>query len=174
MGETERVREPSDARSFSSGGRTRFIVLRGPRARAFDNWLVRRVGYSLITKQYSVAMQQPYQSTLLLTTIGRRSGRLHTVALPYHVVGDALVVVGSKGGGPTDPDWAHNVRADDHAWVVRDRRERPMRAHVARGDERAELFAELSGRRASVARYQMRASTFGREIPLVVLRPRTD
>jgi deazaflavin-dependent oxidoreductase (nitroreductase family) len=157
---------------WSSGGRTRFIVLRGPKAAAFDRLLVRVLGYSLITKQYSLAMRQPYQPTLLLQTIGRRTGRRRTRALPFHVVGDDLVVVGSRGGGPLDPDWAWNVRANPAAWVCVRRRWRPVEAHVAEGDERAALFAELTGRRRSIARYQERASTFGREIPLVVLHAR--
>jgi F420H(2)-dependent quinone reductase len=130
------------------------------------------VGYSLITKQYALAMGQRYQPTLLLQTIGRKTGLRRTRALPFHVVGDALVVVGSRGGGPLDPDWAWNVRANGAAWVCVRRRWRPVEAHVAEGEERATLFAELGGRRASIARYQERASTYGREIPLVVLRPR--
>jgi deazaflavin-dependent oxidoreductase (nitroreductase family) len=164
--------EHAQAVRWSSGGRTRFIVLRGPKAAAFDRWLVRWLGYSLITKQYSLAMRQPYQPTLLLQTIGRKTGQRRTRALPFHVVGDDLVVVGSRGGGPLDPDWAWNVRANDAAWVCVRRRWRPVVAHVAEGDERAALFAELAGRRASIARYQERASTFGRDIPLVVLHAR--
>jgi deazaflavin-dependent oxidoreductase (nitroreductase family) len=168
-------RSPSEheqAVAWSSGGRTRFIVLRGPRAAAFDRFLVRTVGYSLITKQYALAMGQRYQPTLLLQTIGRRTGLRRTRALPFHVVGGSLVVVGSRGGGPLDPDWAWNVRANRAAWVCVRRRWHAVEAHVAEGEERATLFAELTARRASVARYQERAATFGREIPLVVLRAR--
>jgi deazaflavin-dependent oxidoreductase (nitroreductase family) len=171
-GERTEPSEHEQAVAWSSGGRTRFIVLRGPRAAAFDRFLVRTVGYSLITKQYALAMGQRYQPTLLLQTIGRRTGLRRTRALPFHVVGDDLVVVGSRGGGPLDPDWAWNVRANGAAWVCVRRRWRAVDAHVAEGDERAALFAELTGRRASIRRYQERASTYGRQIPLVVLRPK--
>ncbi|TML19524.1 MAG: hypothetical protein E6G39_01480, partial [Actinobacteria bacterium] len=68
--------EQASAIAFSSRGNTRWIVVRGPLGRAFDRWLVRVTGFSVITWQYSKAGGNPYQPTLLLTTIGRKSGRL--------------------------------------------------------------------------------------------------
>ena len=47
-----------------------------------------------------------------------------------------------------------------------------MRAHVAEGEERERLFALIARSGDSLARYQERASTFGRVVPLVVLEPR--
>jgi deazaflavin-dependent oxidoreductase (nitroreductase family) len=165
--------EASKAVAWSARGNTRWIVVRGPRGRAFDRWLVRRLGVSVITWQYAKAGGQRYKPTLLLTTIGRRSGALRPRALPYTRVGDAFVVVGSNGGGPKDPDWVWNVRADSTAWVHVNRREIPVRAHVAEGAEHDELFARLSEASDSLARYQERAATFGRTVPLVVLEPRS-
>ena len=156
---------------FSARGNTRWIVLRGARGRAVDRFLVRHTGFSVITWQYAKAGGNGYQPTLLLTTIGRRSGALRTRALPYHEVDGAFVVIGSNGGGPRDPDWVHNVRADGAAWVRVRRRDVPVRAHVADGDEHARLYADITARRDSLARYQERATTFGRRVPLVVLAP---
>src|SRR5207248_5417156 len=93
---------------WSSRGRTWVIVLRGRRAQTFDRFVVRVTGYSLITKQYALAARQRYQPTLLLTTIGRRTGELRTRALPYYRDDERVVVVGSNGGGPRDPDWVWN------------------------------------------------------------------
>jgi deazaflavin-dependent oxidoreductase (nitroreductase family) len=159
------------AMRYSSRGNTRWIVLRGPAGRAIDRAFVACTGYSVITWQYAKAGGNPYQPTLLLTTIGRRSGKLRTRALPYSRDGDRLVVIGSNGGGPGDPDWVWNVRANPAAWVRVDRRRAPVRAHVADGDEHERLFADITSRRDSLARYQERASTFGRRVPLVVLEP---
>ena len=100
--------ESSTAMTYSARGNTRWIVLRGDRGRAIDRWLVRHLGFSVITWQYAKAGGQRYKPTLLLTTIGRRSGEPRPRALPYTRVGDAYVVVGSNGGGPTDPDWVWN------------------------------------------------------------------
>ena len=162
----------SSAIAFSSRGNTRWIVVRGPLGRAFDRWLVRVTGFSVITWQYSKAGGNPYQPTLLLTTIGRKSGRLRTRALPYYDDNEGrMVVIGSNGGGPRDPDWAWNVRANSSAWVCVRRKRVAVRAHIAAGDERQGLFELITSRRDSLSRYQERAATFGREVPLVVLEP---
>ena len=52
--------------------------------------------------------------TLLLTTRGRRSGRLRRTPLIYGRDGDRYVVVASYGGSPQHPDWYFNL-ADDPA-----------------------------------------------------------
>jgi hypothetical protein len=148
------VSDRSDASAsieYSARGNTRWIVLKGPWGRRLDRLLVRHLGVSVITWQYAKAGGVPYRSTLLLTTIGRRTGTLRPRALPYHRAGDSFVVIGSNGGGPTDPDWVWNV---------------------AEGEERERLFALIGESGDSLARYQQRASTFGRTVPLVVLEPR--
>ncbi len=116
--------------------------------------LVRYVGVSAITWQYARAGGVRYRSTLLLTTIGRRTGALRPRALPYHRDGDRYVVIGSNGGGPTDPDWVGNVREDPTAWIHVRRRSIPVRAHVAEGAERERLFALIGETGDSLARYQ--------------------
>ena len=104
----------------------------------------------------------------MLRTIGAKTHELRTACLPYFRVGDDLVVRGSNGGGATDPHWVHNVRAHPEAWIRVHRRERPVHAHVAVGEERARLFARLSDMSASTAAYQRMCAP--RELPLVVLR----
>jgi deazaflavin-dependent oxidoreductase (nitroreductase family) len=164
--------EAHEAISYSSRGNTRWIILKGSRGRAFDRALVRYLGFSVITWQYAKAAGVGYRSTLLLTTIGKRSGRLRSRALPYYRDGERFVVVGSNGGGPKDPDWVWNVRANGSAWVHVKRRKVAVTAHVAEGAEHERLFAKLAAKGDSLTRYQQRASTFGRAVPLVVLQPR--
>jgi deazaflavin-dependent oxidoreductase (nitroreductase family) len=164
--------EANEAISYSSRGNTRWIVLKGSRGRAFDRALVRYLGISVITWQYAKAAGVRYRSTLLLTTIGKRSGKLRSRALPYYSDGDRFVVVGSNGGGPKDPDWVWNVRANDSAWVHVKRRKIPVIARVSAGEEYERLFALITAKGDSLVRYQERASTFGRTVPLVVLDPR--
>jgi deazaflavin-dependent oxidoreductase (nitroreductase family) len=163
--------EAGQAISYSSRGNTRWIVLKGSRGRALDRALVRYFGVSVITWQYAKAGGVRYRSTLLLTTIGKRSGKPRSRALPYYNDGDRFVVVGSNGGGPKDPDWVWNVRANDSAWVHVKRRKIPVSAHVSEGAEYERLFAVISAKGDSLARYQERAATFGRTVPLVVLDP---
>ena len=54
---------------------------------------------------------------LLLTTVGRKSGKPHTVPLLYLTDGDALVVIASWGGRPHHPDWYVNLQARPDATV---------------------------------------------------------
>ena len=157
---------------YSSRGNTRWIVLRGPWGRAIDRAIVRFTGFSVITWQYAKAGGNPYQPTLLLTTIGRHTGERRVRALPYYRDGDRLIVMGSNGGGPKDPDWVWNIRGNPAAWARVARHEMPVRAHVADGDEHQRLYDQITATRDSLARYQERASTFGRRVPLVVLEPR--
>ena len=156
---------------FSAGGRTRLIILRGAWGRTVDRWLVRWTGWSMITWQYTHAAARPYQPSLLLTTIGRRSGLLRSSVLPYYEAGDDLVVCGTRGGGPRDPLWVANIEADAHCWLRVRRRLVPARARVAVGDERADLFDHVADQHGGLRRYQKQAATYGREIPLVVVTP---
>lgn len=144
------------------------LVLRGQWGLRVDRALLWATGYSLVTAQYAFANGQPYTDTLMLTTIGARTRLPRVACLPYFRVGDDLVVRGSNGGGPTDPHWVHNVRAHPDARIRLHRRERPVRAHVASGDERARLYAALCAQSASTEAYQRMCAP--RELPLVVLR----
>ena len=164
--------ESDVAMKFSARGNTRWIVLRGERGQQIDRFLVRHTGYSVITWQYAKAGGNAYLPTLLLTTVGRRSGQLRTKALPYYPDGDRFVVLGSNGGGPKDPDWVWNIRENGAAWIRVARRDLAVRATVAVGDERARLFAQINAQRDSLGRYQERAATYGRDVPIVVLEPR--
>ena len=74
---------------------------------------------------------------LLLTTVGRRSGRLRTVPLLYLPDGDDLVVVASRGGMTAHPAWYLNLLVHPEVTVDTGRHRRIMRAHVATTSERA-------------------------------------
>ena len=52
------------------------------------------------------------QPLLLLTTIGAKSGQPRTIPLIYSTDGDRYVVIASKGGEPTHPDWYRNLVAN--------------------------------------------------------------
>src|SRR3954469_5451620 len=83
-----------------------------------------------------------HMPVLELTTIGRRSGRPHSVMLTSPVQeGTTLVVVASRGGDDHHPAWFLNLRANPDVEVATSGRpKRRMRAHVADADERARLW----------------------------------
>ncbi len=105
---------------------------------------------------------------LEVTTIGRRTGRPHTVMLTSPTqLGDAYVLVASRFGDERNPAWFLNLRANPEVTVKTKRRTLQMRARVATPNERAELWPTVAGR-WYYARYQRRTS---RDIPLVLLEP---
>jgi deazaflavin-dependent oxidoreductase (nitroreductase family) len=104
----------------------------------------------------------------LLWTIGAKTGETRSACLPYFRVGDDLVIRGSNGGGATDPHWVHNVRKHPQAWIRVNRRNRPVRAHLAAGAEREKIYADLARQSRSTELYQKMCAP--RELPLVVLR----
>ena len=72
------------------------------------------------------------QKMLLLTTIGRRTGKPRTVPLLYVDDGEAMVVIGSNWGGPAHPTWVRNLLANPEARVqVRGRRMEAAQALAA-------------------------------------------
>src|ERR1700750_1548522 len=54
-------------------------------------------------------VSQPDFPVLLLTTTGARTGRRVTTPLGFGVADGRIVVVASKGGGPSHPAWFRNL-----------------------------------------------------------------
>ena len=159
----------AEKEDFSSGGNRHLILLRGKWGLAIDTAFLWLTGYSLMTKQYAVANGVAYSPTLLLYTTGARTGKKRRCGLPFFEVDGAYVVRGSNGGGPTDPHWCHNVRANADAKIRVRGRTKKVHAHVASGEEREVLFKKLDALSPSTSQYQRMCAP--RELPLVVLRP---
>ena len=47
---------------------------------------------------------------LLLTTTGAKSGQPRLAPLAYFTIDGKLIIIGSKAGADTNPDWVHNLR----------------------------------------------------------------
>jgi deazaflavin-dependent oxidoreductase (nitroreductase family) len=109
---------------------------------------------------------------LLLTTTGARSGQTRVNPLAFTRDGENYVVIASKGGAPSHPDWYHNVVANPAVTVEVSTREGARRfaarARVAEGAERERLFAAQAAIMPGFAEYQRKTS---REIPVIVLEP---
>lgn len=106
---------------------------------------------------------------LLLTTTGRRSGKLRTTPLIHRVDGERWVVVASKGGAPEHPGWYENLLADPHAAIQVRAEEIPVLASTASGEERERLWSLLAEVWPAYNDYQGKTE---REIPVVVLTRR--
>ena len=105
---------------------------------------------------------------LLLTTIGRKSGKRLTIPLNYYADGTRYVVVGAMGGAPKSPGWVFNLQANPQALVQVGPRRQEMRATVVQGDERDRLWSLLRTQFPPFDEMQQRTS---RPFPIVVLVP---
>jgi deazaflavin-dependent oxidoreductase (nitroreductase family) len=103
---------------------------------------------------------------LLLTTRGRKSGKLRRTALYYGNRGADYIIVASNGGSVGHPLWYRNLAADPHVTVQVKDDVFTATARTATGDERAELWKLMSERFPKYDEYQAKVQ---REIPVVVL-----
>lgn len=107
---------------------------------------------------------------LLLTTIGRRSGKRRTTPLVYLEDGERLVLAAAFGGADVDPAWYLNLLARADVEVeIGGRRMRRMRGRPASPDEREVLWRAFTALYPRVEKYQRRTT---RVIPLLLLEPR--
>jgi deazaflavin-dependent oxidoreductase (nitroreductase family) len=105
-------------------------------------------------------------TTLLLTTIGRRSGKPRRTALIYGREGDRYIVVASKGGAEEHPNWYRNLTAhpEVEVQVLGDRFK--ARARTATAEERPRLWELMAEIWPAYNDYQKKTS---RTIPVVIL-----
>ncbi|HWQ23909.1 MAG TPA: nitroreductase/quinone reductase family protein [Gaiellaceae bacterium] len=103
---------------------------------------------------------------LLLTTVGRVTGKRRTVPVQYLDQGERLAVVASNGGRPRHPGWFFNLRAEPRVEVEIGRERTAMHARVATEEERERLWPKVVELWSGYEEYQ-RGTT--RRIPLVIL-----
>jgi deazaflavin-dependent oxidoreductase (nitroreductase family) len=107
--------------------------------------------------------------TLLLTTIGRKSGEPRPLPLIYGEAGKSYVVIASKGGMPDHPVWFRNLEANPNCDLMVGAKKLKARARIAEGEERERLWKQLVAIYPPYGDYQKNASP--RVIPVVVLDP---
>src|SRR3954462_13178229 len=116
--------------------------------------------------------------SLLMTSVGRRTGKPRTAALVYANDDGAYVVVASNGGADAPPAWLHNVKATPSVEVQIGRKRFAAIAEVVEaGDARyPELWKLVNAR--NHGRYDRYQSKTDRSIALVrltqALRARAD
>lgn len=105
---------------------------------------------------------------LLITTKGRKSGKLRRSALIYGRDGDDYVIVASRGGDPNHPSWYLNLAADEHVTVqVKGDVFQAVASTIEDNSDYARLWNVMLTHWPAYAEYQEKTS---RKIPLVRLR----
>lgn len=114
---------------------------------------------------------------VLLHSTGAKSGEERTNPVMALRDGDGWLVVASKGGAPTNPDWLYNLRAHPEAWVETPPTEDggaiesyDVRASELPGEERTTAFQKFVDVAPGFGEYEKKAG--GRVIPVLRLSPR--
>ncbi|MGH2554466.1 MAG: nitroreductase family deazaflavin-dependent oxidoreductase [Actinomycetota bacterium] len=104
--------------------------------------------------------------TLLLTTRGRKTGKLRRTALIYGRDGDRFLVVASQGGAKNHPSWYLNLVANPEVEVQVGDDNFTARALTATAKEKPRLWRLMATIWPDYDRYQAKCE---RDIPVVVL-----
>jgi len=103
---------------------------------------------------------------LLLTTTGAKSGEPRLAPLAYFTIDGKMIIIGSKAGADTNPDWVHNLRANPSV-EIRDLTDAyDVTSRELPRDERDALFDKVVAAAPGFGDYQSKTS---RVIPLFEL-----
>ena len=106
---------------------------------------------------------------LLLHHVGAKSGTERIAPLASQAQGDAgnaWVIIASKAGAPTNPDWYHNLLANPATTIEVGTETVAVVARVTEGAERTRLWDATKAKMPTFAEYETKTD---REIPVVVL-----
>jgi deazaflavin-dependent oxidoreductase (nitroreductase family) len=103
---------------------------------------------------------------LLLHTTGAKSGQQRVSPLAYTTDGDRYVIIASKGGAPTNPDWYYNLVANPTVTLEVGTETFQAEATVPAEPERSRLYNQMAAKMPGFAEYQRNTT---RQIPVVVL-----
>jgi len=106
---------------------------------------------------------------LLLTTTGRKSGQKRTAPVLYLADGENVILINTNAGNAKIPAWSLNLKANPEAEIEIGRERRPVRARIAEGEERADLWRKSNVQYAGFDDYEAKLD---REISVFVLEPR--
>lgn len=110
-------------------------------------------------------------TTLLLTTRGRKSGKLRRTALIYGQADGNYLLVASNGGADQHPLWYLNLKANPEVEIQVGAEKLRGRARTANAEEKPRLWQIMSKIFPNYDSYQVKAGKAGREIPLVIIEP---
>jgi len=103
---------------------------------------------------------------LLLTTTGAKSGQPRLAPLAYFTIDGKLIIIGSKAGADTNPDWVHNLRANPAAHIEVGSDAYDVTSRELPKAERDGLFDKIVAAAPGFGEYQSKTS---RIIPLFEL-----
>lgn len=109
--------------------------------------------------------------SLLLHTVGAKTGIQRTTTLSYATDGGAYLVVASKGGDPKAPGWYFNLKADPHVQINVGPRRLSATARIIGADDPdyPRLWKLVNDNNSN--RYDGYQQRTRRKIPIIALEP---
>jgi deazaflavin-dependent oxidoreductase (nitroreductase family) len=104
---------------------------------------------------------------LLLTSTGAKSGQPRLAPLAYLTIDGKMIIIGSKAGADTNPDWVHNLRANPRARIEVGTEAYDVTARELPPEERDETYPKIVALATGFGDYQSKTS---RKIPLFELQ----
>ncbi len=108
------------------------------------------------------------RTLLLLHTVGAKSGQERINPVAYVKDGDRFVIIASKGGAPTNPDWYYNILAHPLVTIEVGTEQFRVRAAVTSEPERTRLYDKMVEMMPGFAEYREKTT---RVIPVITLTP---
>ena len=104
---------------------------------------------------------------LLLTTKGRKSGKIHSNPVGYFERDGGYFIVASNSGGENNPSWYYNIKGnlDDVTIQVMDKKMK-VKPEIILGEPRKPLYAWIVSLAPNFGDYEKKTT---REIPLIFL-----
>lgn len=126
-----------------------------------NEWVAQHIRHYLETN----GQARPGMNDLLLTTRGRKSGKLRRTALVYVRDGDRYILAASNAGADQHPAWYLNLTANPNVTVQIGPESFPAVARTATAEEKARLWELIV---AALPSYQSYQEATSREIPVVI------
>jgi deazaflavin-dependent oxidoreductase (nitroreductase family) len=140
----------------------------GSRGKRFPGGRLVRGMMRMAAGMYRMTGGRSGSTSLLLTTVGARSGQPRVASLRRFDEGDGRwLVVGSKGGSAAHPAWIYNLaRNPDNVWVEVGRDRSKVTPEILQGDERTAAWNRVVAEAPQFAGYLEKTD---RDIPVVRL-----
>jgi deazaflavin-dependent oxidoreductase (nitroreductase family) len=107
-----------------------------------------------------------HMDLLLLHTTGAKSGLARINPVACMADGDRFIIIASKGGASSHPDWYYNLVANPEAIIEIGTEQFPARATIAEEPERTRLYDKMAAIYPIFAEYRNKTT---RIIPLIIL-----
>ncbi len=105
---------------------------------------------------------------LVLTTTGRKTGKMRATPLGYFDFDGSYVITGSNSGRKSHPAWFYNLKSNPQAMTQIKDKQFEVQAEITGQGKRDQLWERLIQLSPGYSKYSKRTR---REIPMVILCP---